>query len=633
MNTPYSAKAQNPAFKEFLSLDMSGAEDLPYFSDDLKRRLFMLFFFVFMLLFPCFNSGFNVARATDLNLDKTYLPPSGIRGPPGTKLNLTLTNEDLVLYRNGVFDENGILLIRDMFNPDSTTSINTNNRIIPSNKHYIDVHNTNLIFSPAYKSNSKSQERVLGVGVYNSNGQLIDRVNFNQGNGFITANWDGVGKANGQYFFGVETESGVVYKQFTFLKQPNTAVIPDAYFKNVEKHNNENSDGNSLENIVNGKSKAMWTVDFKYTCDEDGPGVYHHEDSFFTENINDALTWFTPTHYLTPLRQFKHADFNVVDGYTGEGLSDAGVRLLDGEREFISYLSCDENGKFSILNLPTDSLFFLEVMHPNFRNVEYDFFVSKREAKNDTIASNPYYGITTVPDKEHYIALFLEPENYFARMDGEMVNNPELTMARVLEGKMFGGEVNYDGQVFRDLVMDTLIPCWNLNSWQETYLHDAARILFGKEGFDDMFVKADTSRFISSPDYNYIDGDENAGINWGTDGNNTNHWPKWMYNHNGKMFSHIVMGGETNSGGRLSTFHELMWYLNQGVIYTEESPGNTSGGNYSINDPLSIQYVTDVEKAKYNYGWSTIETSDLLKTVEDFDVKNPVNVLDLKTAR
>ena len=28
MNTPYSAKAQNPALKEFLSLDMSGAEVL-----------------------------------------------------------------------------------------------------------------------------------------------------------------------------------------------------------------------------------------------------------------------------------------------------------------------------------------------------------------------------------------------------------------------------------------------------------------------------------------------------------------------------------------------------------------------------------------------------------------------------
>ena len=47
-----------------------------------------------------------------------------------------------------------------------------------------------------------------------------------------------------------------------------------------------------------------------------------------------------------------------------------------------------------------------------------------------------------------------------------------------------------------------------------------------------------------------------------------------------------------------------------------------------MNTPYSAKHVTDVEKAKYNYGWSTIETSDLLKTVEDFDVNSSNNFYD-----
>ncbi len=62
MNTPYSAKAENPALKEFLSLDMNSAGKLPFLSDCQKRRLFLLFFFVFMLLFPCFNTSSSVAN-------------------------------------------------------------------------------------------------------------------------------------------------------------------------------------------------------------------------------------------------------------------------------------------------------------------------------------------------------------------------------------------------------------------------------------------------------------------------------------------------------------------------------------------------------------------------------------------
>ncbi|MFA7123412.1 MAG: hypothetical protein WC212_05185, partial [Candidatus Delongbacteria bacterium] len=464
MNTPYSAKAENPALKEFLSIDMNSAGKLPFLSDCQKRRLFLLFFFIFMLLFP------SLANSTDLNLSNTWL--NQIRGPEGTRVDLKLDDGSQTLYRTGKFNDIGILQIKDLFNPDST-GIDEIYQIIPSNTHYINTFNTNLIFAPKYSEHSKSQQKVLDVAVYNGNGQVVAVIPFHQHNGFITANWNGNGKSNSQYYFGVKTEDGTIYKQFTYLKEANSSIIPETFFKKAEENNNknvENINNNDLEEIIRKNSKVNWNVEFTYTCDPEGPNEYHHEQTKFNEQINSDLSWFTPEHYLTPLVQRKHVNFNVVDGYTGNGLNNANVRLLDGERNLIEYIAVNENGEFQILNAPTDSTLFVEVSHPDFRNIEYDFYVSKRIALNDTIASNPYYGITTVADKDHYIALFKEPGNYSCVSNGVEINNPDLTMTRILEGQIYSEATNSDGRVVRDLVMGDVIPCWNLTDLQKSYL-------------------------------------------------------------------------------------------------------------------------------------------------------------------
>ncbi len=102
-----------------------------------------------------------------------------------------------------------------------------------------------------------------------------------------------------------------------------------------------------------------------------------------------------------------------------------------------------------------------------------------------------------------------------------------------------------------------------------------------------------------------------------------------------RLFSHMVMGGITNSLDELSTYHEQLNYdyLSPIPFEMDSSPANSTANMWTNNDPLSIQYVYDVEEAKYKNGWSTIETSDLRKEVEDFKSSNPSNVIDLKTAR
>ena len=580
---------------------------------------------------------FNVVEsyATDLNLDGTFLPlidgqvSPRVRGPPGTKLDLRLEKDGQILWRNGIFDENGIMQIKDIFNTDSSGIEETVN--IPYN-NFIDVAGTNLIFSPD-NSKHKGSNDVLGVAVYNYKGEKVSDIPFSKHEGYITAHWDGKGVSNSKYFFGVETAQGNFFKGFLFNKDNPSKEIPSYVFDKMNSHKSNKG----LEDVVRNESKGMWDLQFTYTCNEEGPADYQHEVSVFNESVDDGLAWFTPEHYLTRLEQKKDANFQVVNGYDGVGISDSSVRFLNGEKEEISRISTDGDGRFSVYNLPTDTTFYVQVSHPSLRNMEYGFTVMPRTTFADTISVNPYYGITTVPDGTHYIALFKEPGDYVAKMDGVDVNNPDLTITRIMEGQVESGLIDHDGRVLRDFVMndpdvsgDNLLKCYNLTSLQETYLDNFVKKILGGEGFSDYFVKHGTLRSPPSIGYNYIVGDVDDGINWEDTGNTTEAWEEDIYNLYGDRNAYMVTGGNTESGGEISTYHEIMNYMYPESVLSEDSPANPSSGNVSINDPLAVQYKMDVDRAKYNYGWFTGETGDLRREIPDFKSFNPYNIIDLE---
>jgi len=593
---------------------------LKFFYRLFKDIILLLLIFIYKIIGIPLLAGLvflssAVAQTLNVDISNTYLQngAQNISGPPGTQLELTLNDS---IKHIQTFPESGILTFYD-----ALTGIDDDNVIVPSTKDFIYVHNTNLVFSPALSSKSKSQPKVKSVKVFNGIGQLIKNItDFQNHNGYITAHWEPRGEVEGKYFYQVETENNRVARGFMYDGNMSGNFIPGFVFDKMEKQKSEN-----LEAIVNGKSdpklQGLVKVEFKYTCDQDGPAEYQHEDTEFVEYVNVAptgTTWFdVPTQQMTPLVQRKNADFQIVNGYNGTGVNGSSVRFLNGEHELISELSTDADGKFSIENLPTDSTFYVQVAHPVWRNMEYDFTVLPRTTYADTIAANPYFGITTVPDKTHYIAMFSEPGDYVGRQDGVDVNNPDLTMDRIMEGQIGTGLYDHDGQVLRDFVMQEPLACYNLTSLQEGYLDNFVKKILGGDSFNDYFSIADSQRNTTGYE-NYIDGAENLGINWEDTGNTTDPWINNFYNNYGNNFGFMVIGGNTESGGELNTYHELMNYMYPESVFSEESPANSTPGNVSINDALAVQYKMDVDRAKYKYGWFTGETGDLKREIPDF---------------
>ncbi|MDA3952640.1 MAG: hypothetical protein PF485_03270 [Bacteroidales bacterium] len=551
---------------------------------------------------------FGTTNATDLDLYKTYLPEvlgqtsPRFRGPPGTTMYLELNNGTDSLYHKAVFDGNGLIYIYDIFNPD--TGIETT--VIPSNENFMEVYGNNLLFSAAYDGTKGERTKVLSAKVFNFMGQLLDNLKINDHGDYVTAHWDGSKFSSGAYGVVVETEKGITARKTTFFKDANSRHIPDFLFDKLNEHNAKQN----LENIVEEKpvnTKALSEATFTYICDT--TGVNQHETTVFHEIIDTSSAYFEPTHYLTPLRQQLDADFKIINGLTGEYITDASAQILNGEHEVIGPVT-PINGEFHLENLPTDSTFYIQVSHPTLRNMEYNLVVPIRTTLNDSICEQPYFGI--IPgDASHKIALFPEAGDYVGMSNGVAINNPDFTWMRCLEGQVESGLENHDGRVVN---WNKIIPMFELTSAQKEYLDNYAKTIHGVSGFNALYSESASS--IPATNGSYEDG--MYGINWGDTGNTTEAWTNHMYDNNGEHYAYVMSGGNTESGGELSTWHEMMNYSYPESVFSEESPANSSSGNYTINDPLAVQLKREVDDAKYFYGWFTGEASDLRKDVSDF---------------
>jgi hypothetical protein len=573
----------------------------------------------------------NLANATDLKLydtylAKTYIPPDSlvypsevvekIRGPPGTKMHLELTNGTKSAVYDRVFDENGYIRINDILNPDSTGIQST---FIPTNE-MMEVFNNNVVFSTGI--NSKLTPEIKKIGVYDVKGALVSELKFNNHGSFVHAHWDGNGASEGTYFMNVETKKGNFAKKFNYNKNITSAEIPSWIFEKMNKPKE------TLESKVTG---TIWDAKFVYTCNTEGPDQNQHETTTLYEQIDSSLSEFRPIHWIWPLEQILNANFQVFNMHTGDVVSDASVRILNGEKEVVGYVTPDFEGKFTVENLTCGLTYYAQVSHPTLRNMEYDFFVPNR-TRFVQESEHPYVDI--IPgDGTHKIALAVEPRNFVGKSEGLDINNPALTIDRVLEGQIGFDGVNIDGKVPRDYVMGDKVQVYNPSEMQITSMDTFAKKVLGGTSINDYFTIVDTARIEPGNEYNYLTGDENAGINWiGEVGNTTNSWVKNMFNNYGDMYGDICMGGDTESTNPTSSVHELFWYLYNECVYSEESPINPTAGNIGINDPLSVQYRMDVNKAKYKNGFYTGEGSDLRIPVEEFksDYQNPYNILKLK---
>ncbi|MDA3885454.1 MAG: carboxypeptidase-like regulatory domain-containing protein [Candidatus Delongbacteria bacterium] len=586
------------------------------------KNLIIYLIIILLFLLPLVSEDIY---ATELNMYNTYLGPDPLlRGPPGTGLYLELTNGADTLRHRRTFPENGIIQIADIFDP--TTGIET--QYVPSNKDFMEVNGTDLLWSSGVASKGYSNSKVKSVKITNYKGELVSDLSFVDHGDYVTANWDGQGVSNSQYYFVVETDKGINVKPVTFLKNPTDGYIPDWMFDKLSEHNSKQS----IDDVVTTpkvSKGSIWDAKFVYTCDSTAIPERQHEQTTLYEQIDSNDASFTPTHWLTPLEQVLDANFNVVNGYDGSSVNTSSVRVLNGEKELIGYVTPDSNGEFTVENLPTDSTYYVEVSDPNFRNMQYNFHVSKRTTLNQ-VCENAYVGKTTVPDGEHYLALFSEPGDYVGRSNGVDINNPTLDIMRVLEGQIGVDAENNDGRVVSDLIMDRTIQCYNLTSTQEGYLDDFAKEILGGTGFSDYFtITPDSTLAPDSQTYNYIDGNENAGIAWSNTGNTTQTHTSDIKDNYGNVAGTFITGGITESIGELSTYHELMNYMYPESVKSEDSPANSTAHAVSINDPLSVQYKMDVDKAKFQNGWFTGEASDLRIDVNDFKSKNPTNILQI----
>jgi len=580
-----------------------------------------------ILLISALISPSEYLNAQELNLvvEQTYF--GSIAGPPGTTLDVMLINENDTIRHSKVFPENGAIVISN-----ALTGINDNN-YTPSNKDIIDVFGNNLFYSPK-SDGSKGINDNYVVNVFNVKGEFVSSLPYQKNNGYITAHFDGNGVSDGKYFFQVIDGNKAKAKGFLFDKDNSSNVIPNSIFEEMNKQKVSNEEKQEVSN-ENSKFKGIVEAHFTYTPDVNGPDAYQHDKVTFVENIDVAssgVTNYTPYHDLPTLEQILNAKFQVANMHTGDVVSDANVRILNGEKEVIGYVTPDSEGKFTVENLPCDSTFYAQVSHPTLRNMEYDFFVPER-TRFVQESEHPYVGI--IPgDGVHKIALAVEPGNFVGKSEGLDINNPALTIDRVLEGQIPLGFDNIDGLVPRDYVMGDKVKVYNPSDMQLTSMETFATKILGGTSINDYFTIVDTPRDPpNANEYNYLTGDVNAGINWlGETENKTITWEKNMYDNNGKLFSNVCIGGDSKSTNPISSVHELMWYLYTDCVFSEESPINSTAGNIGINDPLSVQYRMDVNEAKYKNGFYTGECSDLYLDVEEFksSLFNGSSILKIK---
>ncbi|HQO08557.1 MAG TPA: carboxypeptidase-like regulatory domain-containing protein [Clostridiales bacterium] len=586
----------------------------------------LIILLIFALISP---SEYLNAQQLNLNIMDTYLMSdsgANIRGPQGTTLDVMLINNNDTIRHTNIFPENGMIFINN-----ALTGINDDN-YTPSNTDFIKVVGNNVVYSPKVSETKGNNNNNYTVKVFNSKGELVSNVVPNKHEGYITAHFDGNGVSSGKYFFQVNDGNKSISQGFLFNKDNSSSVIPSNVIEEMNNSKVENNYGNSK-----GSSKFRGTVEahFTYTPNEavDAPIEYQHEPKTFVEYIDVAEsgdTDYFPYHILSSLEQYLDAYFQVNNVHTNLPIANANARLLNGEKEIIGYVTADSEGKFSITGLPCDSTFCVQVSDENLRGIEYDIRIPPRIRIND-VCNQPYLGI--IPgDGVHKIGLVVEPSDFVGKSNGTNINNPSLTIERALEGQIRVDTINGDGLVLRDYVMGDKIKVYNPTSEQVNAMEKTAKEIFGGTNINDYFTIVDTARIEPGDIYNYITGDENAGINWiGNDEDRTATWEKNMYNNNGKMFANMCVGGESKCTGSSSGVHELMWYLYTDCVFSEDSPINPEGGNIGINDPLSVQYRNEINKSKYKFGTNTGECSDYYINVEKFDSSsNPTNVLILK---
>ena len=328
--------------------------------------------------------------------------------------------------------------------------------------------------------------------------------------------------------------------------------------------------------------------------------------------------------YVNKLSQEKNISGTIFNGHNytigghadGEALSNVNVALVKNGST-IANITTGSDGKFEFLNVPTDKdssvVYNIQVvdLDGDFRGNVNPIKVSPKLNYGDSIATNKFKGVAGYPGNinEFNYCMFEDPSEYLALEQGERtLSNPALItypnegMNRMIEGWAPAGS---DGQVFVDWIMNRPVKIYGANANQQLY---CKTFLTKLEGIADAELETEFAKrwnVVSTPTiesnpntYTLWEGDVNAGINWGTDGNNTETY-RFTINFDDGSSSAPVMGAYINSGDELKTWHEIMNIFSENGVSSEPSLTDAYASTATTNDILQYQYCTDAHKRIY----------------------------------
>lgn len=468
--------------------------------------------------------------------------------------------------------------------------------------------------------------------------------------------FDGTLLSNGTYFTRmVDINDNFYDRKFVSFKK-GTPHLPNFNFSQKFSSRETNNLKGKLDPYT---APAGTIVPFEFIF-EASDGQFETFIDTFNLTIPSEPENIVNEHHLPPLPQQKTAKFKIVNGLDypvdgivrGEGISGIVATLFNAEGEQLAQAVSDGDGYVKFTGVPCgeqfvgDGCYQMKIDGGSFS----DLIVSNLNfGERETVSDSLYLSRLTHHDgypgpiDETRIALFSYADQFKARdSNGELMEPLEgLTRNRALEGRLsldYSQIVYGDGQI-TEFVQGFKERIYNINQYQE----NAYRNLFlgelrgiPEEERDNYYEIVSSPRVaVETQDFDFWTEYPQAGTNWGTDGNNTQHVVNPQEEVNGGVSYGSVKATINNSAEGYTTVHECGWRFNYGVGGVSVFAG--SGTTMTNEDIYGTQLSDDMQSSIHNASlgifnavtlWDYWQDPDQLQVKYMLHLKSSVNVTE-----
>jgi hypothetical protein len=583
----------------------------------------------FLTVIIILGMAFGVARADDVNIQVTGITytPNMHLGPEGSEVIWKNLTEPRVPDQVTSTNEYGIYQIPNLY--AGVSDINDTGSSM-ANGTAIIYNNTNLIFGGTDVKISLKNVRGRDVG---------DQFNVEKGDNYTNVTFDPKRLAKGTYFYTIEKD-GKVLKNMKFVydgSQVNTATPQPALVSKVQPKQSLEDVVSSTKDGVKGDINPGDVHKWEVTINPDSDVLAQYKDTLdVTISESSVFQELEPEHIIpwnANWRNFSGVISNghnyTIGGIDGKSpISDVNVSLVDGD-SVIANVTTGADGSYQFNHVPGGKIYTVELrdLAGEFRANKFSVEIPERVLAADTLAvCDRFADYAEYPGDGNFNQSMFEDPSEYAYLDtlGQRdLTCPELSgysnsgMDRMLEGK---------GNIHADDITGRVWKFYNPNSTQlnaiRTYFNVFDGIPFNE--VDNKYQIVGSSLVEPNPNtYNLWNGDANAGINLGTDGNNTD---SWISSYDG---THVIMGAVINSGNQIDSWHEFQNLTNSGVT-SEPSINGATAMNPTNRDIASHQYAKEIKQAIYRDGLHSGTVFELKDSVPDrkFNI-NYKNIYDL----